>query len=212
MNSTESTDLSDSVSFILRANPTVLIHIYRYGLGLIFLLGFIGNVFGTMTFRRPVLRSTSTGTLFLLLAISDTIVLLVEIFDFIEIGITQMPILFDIYDHFCRFRWFMKGLFQFCSAWILTSIAADRWIRARLPFQVNRWCTRRNVFIVTLTTIIIGCIMHSHLLLTDVFGRLNPAIANEACGPLAPFSDYAVFYFSRWPIVQVVTKLPVSKN
>ena len=189
--------------FILLANPTLLVYLYRYGLGLIFLLGFTGNLASFLTFGRPVLRSTSTGWLFLMLSVSDTAFLLIETFDFVEVGIVQAPIFLSYYDHLCRFRWFLKGLFQYQSGWILALVAIDRWLRARFPFKASRWCTRRNTSIVMLVILMMGCSLHSHLLIPSIFGSLTPGIATEACGPVNPTSPYAAFYFQRWPIVQV---------
>ena len=203
MNTNNSPDMNGPPPFILLANPTLLVYSYRYGLGLIFLLGFTGNLASFLTFLRPVLRTTSTGWLFLMLAVSDTAFLLIEIFDFIEVGIAQAPIFLAYYDHLCRFRWFIKGLFQFQSGWILALVAIDRWLRARFPFKASRWCTRRKTSVAMLVVLMISCCLHSHLLMPSIFGSLTPGIANEACGPVNPIGSYGVFYFSRWPIFQV---------
>ena len=94
--------------FGLLSNPTLVVYLYQYGLGLIFLLGFTGNLASFLTFRRPVLRSTSTGWLFLVLSVSDTAFLLIEVFDFVEVGIVQAPIFLAYYNQLCRFRAFSQ--------------------------------------------------------------------------------------------------------
>lgn len=192
--------------FILFSNPTIVIFFYRYVLSLIFLLGFTGNIASMMTFLRPILRITSTGFLFFILAVSDSFYLLIFIYDYIEVGLIERPLFITFYGDLCRFRWFIKGFFQFFSGWILVLIAVDRWLRARVPFKVNSICTRRNTIIALCLLVIFGCSLHCQLLLPSIFGSLTPGIANEACGPIYPFSPYADFYFGRWPIVQVIEK------
>ncbi|CAF0984662.1 unnamed protein product [Adineta steineri] len=212
MNTTNISVIYDSTSYLVHSNPLFLVLLYRYGLGFIFLFGFTGNLASMATFMQTTLRATSTAFLFLILAVSDTLFLLVSIFDFIEVGLTQGPILLTTYDSLCRFRWFLKGLTQFCSAWILVFVTIDRWLRTCFPFKANKWCTHKNVIIVTICIIIIGTSLHSHMLSAQLLGRLQPGIATSACGPADPFGLYANFYFAQWPFIQVffVCLIPVT--
>ena len=189
--------------FAILFNPMILVFFYRYGLSILFVLGLVGNLASIVTFSRPVLRATSIGCLFLLLALSDNLFLFVEIFDFLEVGIVQGPIFLENYDSLCRFRWFAKGLSQFCSAWILVVVSGDRWVRSRFPFHANRWCKRRNAFVAAFALTCIGFALHVHFLMPGLFGGLSPGIATEACGPLNPGGSYGTFYFNHWPFVQV---------
>jgi len=68
-------------------NSIVVIRIYQIGYPITFLLGFIGNTASLMTFSRVTLRKISTGCLFIVLAISDTLFLLMCVFDFLEFGL-----------------------------------------------------------------------------------------------------------------------------
>ena len=189
--------------FPILFNPMIVVLFYRYGLSILFAVGFVGNLASTATFSRPVLRATSTGCLFLLLAVSDNLFLFAEIFDFVEVGIVQGPIFLENYGGLCRFRWFLKGLFQFCSAWFLVIVSTDRWVRARFPFHANGWCTRRNAFIAAFVVTCTGVGLHVHFLMPSLFGGMAPGIATEACGPSIPPGPYGVFYFNHWPIIQV---------
>lgn len=105
----------------------------------------------------------------------DLIFLLIETFDFVEVGIVQAPIFLVHYDHLCRFRSFLKGFPQCQSSWILAM----------------------------LVNLMMGCSLHSHLLIPSLFGCLTPGNATEACGPVNLISPYAASHFQRWPIVQV---------
>lgn len=53
-------DSSDQHLLFLTSNPLPLVFLYRYGLGLIFVFGFIGNLASIITFLQPTLRITST--------------------------------------------------------------------------------------------------------------------------------------------------------
>ncbi|CAF4173518.1 unnamed protein product [Adineta steineri] len=159
----------------------------------------------------PILRVTSTSCFFFMVAISDTLFLMISIFDFVEVGIVQGPIFLSVYDSVCRFRWFSKGFIRFCSAWILVLIAIDRWIRTRFPFKVNQLCTRRNALITILITIVLGIGLHGHMLSIQLFGGYFPGIPSVACGPIDLTSFYMRFFFTQWPIIQVtfISIIPV---
>ncbi|CAF1003349.1 unnamed protein product [Adineta steineri] len=212
MNTTNISVSSGPTPFLVPSNPLFLVLLYRYGLAFIFLFGFTGNLASMATFMQTTLRATSTAFLFLILAVSDSLFLLVSIFDFAEVGLMDGPILLTNYDSLCRSRWFMKGFTQFCSAWILVFVTIDRWLRTRFPFKANKWCIHRNVIIVTICIIIIGTGLHSHMLSAQLLGRLQPGIATIACGPADTTSSYANFYFSQWPFIQVffVCLIPVT--
>jgi hypothetical protein len=203
MNVGNSSDSSGTLPLTVTTRPLFLVLLYRYGLGFIFLLGFIGNLASIITFIRPNLRVTSTGSLFLILALSDSVFLLVSIFDFVEVGLTQGPIFLTNYGSLCRLRWYLKGFIQFCSAWILVLITIDRWIRARFSFKVNTWCTRRNAGLAVFLIVTIGTCVHSHMLSAQLFGELLSGIGTPTCGPIDPFGSYAQFYFTQWPFIQV---------
>lgn len=68
-------------------SPPIVAKFYLWGYLIIFILGFTGNIASLMTFTRRKLRSVSTGTLFIILAISDTLFLFASIFDFIDFGL-----------------------------------------------------------------------------------------------------------------------------
>ncbi|CAF0984705.1 unnamed protein product [Adineta steineri] len=212
MNTTNNSITYDPSVYTGPSNSPVVVLLYRYGLGFIFLFGFTGNLASTATFMQTTLRTTSTAFLFLILAVSDTLFLLVSIFDFIEVGLTQGPILLTNYDSLCRFRWFMKGFTQFCSAWILVFVTIDRWLRTRFPFKANKWCSHKNVIIVTICIIIIGIGLHSHMLSAQLFGKFFPGVATVACGPVQLWAPYTLFFFVQWPFIQVffVCLIPVT--
>ncbi|CAF1562123.1 unnamed protein product [Adineta ricciae] len=185
-----SSSYSITSSSMTAVNTPFLVFLYRYGLGLIILLGFFGNLASTMPFSLAAVRATSTGCLFLVLAVLDTVFLLASTFDFVEVGLVQGPIFLNAYDVVCRLRSFLKGFASFCAAWILLIIAIDRWIRVRYSLMANKWCTHRNIALAILSSVTIATALHSHMLSPQLFGRFMPGVATSACG--------------SWPFIQVI--------
>jgi hypothetical protein len=68
-------------------NPVAVVRFYQIGYPVTFLLGFIGNTLSLITFSSAALRKVSTGCLFMVLAVSDTMFLLICVFDFVEFGL-----------------------------------------------------------------------------------------------------------------------------
>ncbi|CAF5029936.1 unnamed protein product [Rotaria magnacalcarata] len=75
-------------------NLFIVIQLYEYGYLVAFLIGFPGNIAGLLTFPRPTLRKVSTGCLFITLAISDILYLLMCLFDFLEFDLQILEIHF----------------------------------------------------------------------------------------------------------------------
>ena len=71
--------------------PPIVTQFYLWGYMVTFVLGFIGNTLSFLTFSRPTLRHVSTGCLFLLLSMTDTLYLLVAVIDFFEFGVQVVP-------------------------------------------------------------------------------------------------------------------------
>jgi len=66
----------------------------------------------------------------------------------------------------CRFRLFIGGAAEMCSAWLLVLITADRWIRTQFPFKSNSICTRKNAIFASLSVIFIFVGLNLHVLLS----------------------------------------------
>ncbi len=81
-------------NYIIIQSPPMVARFYLWGYLVLFILGFTGNIASLLTFTRPRLRSVSTGALFIVLAISDTLFLFASIFDFIDFGL-QVDFDFD---------------------------------------------------------------------------------------------------------------------
>jgi hypothetical protein len=96
-----------------------------------------------------------------------------------------------------------------CNAWLLVTIATDRWIRVRFPFKSKQLCTPRNALITTIIIVILCAGFNAHILEPD-YGQL-PAGVMTLCGPKPTNSTYNTFVRQIWPTIfsSVQTLLPV---
>ncbi|CAF3630676.1 unnamed protein product [Adineta steineri] len=184
--------------------PSITTQFYLWGYLITFLLGFTGNTLSLLTFSRSTLRNISTGCLFIILAISDTLYLFISIIDFAEFGLKVRFYHRVDYDQLCRFRMFTICVSQVYSAWLLVIITSDRWIRTRFPFKSNSICTRKNALLLASIVLIVVIGLHSHILL-PFFGMVLPGIPSLACGANGNNAEYVTFYYYQWTIIQIIT-------
>ena len=187
-------------SSLFRPQPDIAVQIYKYGLPVSLLLGFIGNTLSLLTFFRVKLRTVSTGCLFICLAMSDTFYLTICVITFIEFGLRQ-SIAPGYYAQLCRYKAFTQSTTQLFSAWILVVISLDRWFRTRFPFKVAVWCTpKKALFLVAV--LLVACIgLNSHQL-SALFGELIPGIP-YLCSASITSVTYLTFYYNEWGIIVV---------
>ncbi|CAF1464316.1 unnamed protein product [Adineta steineri] len=172
-----------------------------YGYICTFSLGLIGHSCSLLTFSQRQLRSVSTSLLFLIITISDILFLLMSLYDFLLINL-GIPQLSPYYIPLCRFRTFILNFTQTTSAWLLVCTGIDRLIRARLPHQTKRWCTGKNVIIVSVIIILCSTAFNSHVL-QQSFGVAFP-FTRIICGPSQIIkSEYSTFYYITWPPLQI---------
>ncbi|CAF4161859.1 unnamed protein product [Adineta steineri] len=186
-----------SVPFSLSLSQNISI----YGYICTFTLGLIGHSCSLLTFSQRQLRSVSTSLLFLIITISDILFLLMSLYDFLLINI-GIPQLSPYYIPLCRFRTFILNFTQTTSAWLLVCTGIDRLIRARLPHQTKRWCTRKNIIIVSVIIILFSIAFNSHVL-QQSFGVAFP-FTRIICGPSQiVMTGYSIFYYTTWPLLQI---------
>ncbi|CAF2625396.1 unnamed protein product [Rotaria sp. Silwood2] len=170
-----------------------------YGYALLYILAIFGHMNTLLIFLRPTLRHVSTSCLFVALTVSDSLYLLVSIYDFINTGLRPPDTSLNP-SAVCRFHTFAQSTFICCSAWLLVAISTDRWERVRFPFKSKQVCTRRNTFLVTTGIIIFPASLNSHFLLPQLCGRL-PAGIMTVCGARMVNPTYFQFFRRTWPIL-----------
>jgi hypothetical protein len=168
-------------------------HLALYGYILLFLFGYFGHINTIVIFLRHTLRSVSTSCLFICVAISNIIYLLVCIYDFLYIGIGLTPVSTETQANLahalCRFRSFVQSVAMCTSVWLLLAISIDRWLRIRYPFRVKQLCTQKRVLCGALVIVVCAVAFNSHLLLPTL-GNLS---GTTVCGPIGN-SNYSTFF------------------
>lgn len=109
----------------------------------IYVAGFIGNFFSLLLFSQKELRQVSTGLLFLLLNITNTIHLLSLIVEFMD-SLTLYQF-FPVAAFRCQFVLWLQNLTRTVCSFLATTISIDRFIRSEYPVKSRIWCTPKNV-------------------------------------------------------------------
>ncbi|CAF0881784.1 unnamed protein product [Adineta ricciae] len=171
--------------------------IYLYGYTLVMFIGLIGNICQIITFSQKFMQSLSTGILFLAMSISDTIYILQCLYVVIVYGFKISDR--SNYGQTCQFRHFMNYLSTNFSAWMLTTITCDRWIRSRYPIKAKQICRPRIAVYAIIVALTFDFVLNFHLL-TPMFGQIAPGVTTN-CGANRSYPTYTYFYTYFWPII-----------
>ncbi|UJR30272.1 hypothetical protein I4U23_017810 [Adineta vaga] len=168
-------------------------------------LGIIGNGLSILTFCQRKLRALSCGCYLLLLAISDTIALL----------IISRPYFFkqlNLVHHLdsrilCGLHLFLTKIFDELTPWLLVFVACNRLVLSRYPRNYNCFQTSRSALWSTLILLIIIIIINVHLLFGIGVGYSSSQPCKSACGPLTNSPTYLFFYGNVSPIIDFFLSL-----
>ncbi|UJR23971.1 hypothetical protein I4U23_026938 [Adineta vaga] len=187
----------------------VQIHIALCGYVILYVLGLFGHTGSFLIFLRPSLNRISTSCLFIALTISDSLYLLLSIYDFINIGLQIRDGSIDP-SAMCRFRHFLQWTAMCSNAWLLVIIAIDRWIRVKFPFKSKEICTPRNALLMAIIVVILSAGFNGHVL-GPSYGQL-PAGVMTVCGPKPSNAIYNTFVRQIWPTIFsfIQTLLPAA--
>ncbi len=169
------------------------------------LLGIIGNGFSILTFSQRKLRTLSCGCYLLLLAISDTIALLI-------ISRPYFFKQFDIEHHLnssilCGLHLFLTKIFDELTPWLLVFVACNRLVLSRYPRSHHCCQTSRSALWSTLILLIIIILINIHLLFGIGVGISPSQPCKSVCGPLTKSPMYLLFYRNVSPIIDFFLSL-----
>ncbi|UJR14643.1 hypothetical protein I4U23_001636 [Adineta vaga] len=129
---------------------------------LVYLLGFIGNLFALIIFASLAdFRKISTGVLFLLMTISNFF----HLWTLATESIAAYG--YHLYPHVffqCRLNPFVKNVSRAMSTYFSVGITIDRLIRSEFPMRSRLICTRRNVCKLAILFLILFCFFWSFYL------------------------------------------------
>jgi hypothetical protein len=161
---------------------------------IIYTAGFIGNFFALLLFTQKELRRVSTGLIFLLLNIINTIHLLSLVVEFLD-SIFQVQVLPSAVFQ-CQFILWLQNATRTLCSFLATTVSIDRFIRSEYPVKSRIWCTPKN----TLKLAIIYSIF-SILLYAFFFYPLNLFDDNGACS-FSLDSTFRIFAVNVMPPVR----------
>ena len=167
---------SNSAMYDLRASTAVI------GI-IIYIGGFLGNLFSLILFIQKELRQVSTSLLFLLLNIFSTIHLLSLIVEFLD-NIYDIQVLpSDVFR--CQLILWLQNATRTICSFLTTTISIDRFIRSEYPVRSRLWCTPKNVLRLAIIYIIFSSLLYAFF-----FYPLNLFDAEGNCS----FSYNTVFH------------------
>jgi hypothetical protein len=165
-------------------------------------LGIIGNCLSIVTFSQRKLRTLSCGCYLLLLAIFDTIGLL----------IMSRPYFFKRFDlvhhlnssFLCGLHFFLTKIFDELTPWLLVFVACNRLFLSRYPRNDQCFQTCRAALWSTFVLLFLLILINLHLLFGIGVGysSLQPCVL--VCGPLTKSQIYLFFYLNISPIIDLL--------
>ncbi|CAF1045834.1 unnamed protein product [Adineta ricciae] len=168
-------------------------------------LGIIGNGLSILTFSQRKLRTLSCGCYLLLLAISDTIALLIISRPYF---FKQLNIVHHLNSSFlCGLHFFLTQIFDELTPWLLVFVACNRLVLSRYPRNHNCFQTSRSALWSTLVLLIIIIFINIHLLFGIGVGYSPSQPCKSACGPLTKSPTYLFFYKNVSPIIDLLLSL-----
>ena len=164
--------------------------LYAYMNPIIVIVGLFSNMLTLVVMRRPALKSSSVSVYFSVLAVTDSLVLLLDLMDnwinrLFSINIKGMS------DHLCRgFRTLFSTAYTY-SAWLVVCIVVERVIVVTFPFHAKRFCTTRIATVVSFIVLVLVFVKNCyHMFMWEVD-------INGSCH-FAPQYQYFARYISQW--------------
>ena len=158
---------------------SILIYLTPFIIG----IGTIGNLLSFAVLVRKSMRSRSVYFYLMLLSWADTIVLYISAFRTWFRTLFGFELLIHHSAVTCKGYWFMMGLSQHMSAWLIVLLTLDRFIAVTYPLKAASLCTGRRAGFASLGCFLVIGAYQSHVFwnihLYDVSHRTLPM-----CGPL----------------------------
>ena len=175
---------------------------------LLLVVGVIGNMVSIAVLSRQRMRHTTTSVYLRLLAVFDTVVLLVVLPRKLVYFHSSVNIK-DLNVFACKLVSFLTASSVTLSWCFLSIITIDRLILIRYPVWAKKHCTRKSAQVVSaiLVSVIVAVNFHSILFLdlrwNEVISTANTTVrVNSRCLPISDW--YSVFREKVWPLIFLV--------
>lgn len=170
-------------------------------------LGIIGNCLSILTFSQRKLRTLSCGCYLLLLAIFDTIGLVIMSRPYF---FKQFDVVHHLNSSFlCGLHFFLTKIFDELTPWLLVFVAFNRLFLSRYPRNDQCFQTARAALWSTFALLLILVAINLHLLFGLGVGYypLQPCVS--VCGPLTKSHTYLFFYRNISPIIDLLLSMVI---
>ncbi|CAF1300985.1 unnamed protein product [Rotaria sp. Silwood1] len=168
-------------------------------------LGIIGNSLSVLTFSQRKLRILSCGCYLLLLAICDTIALLIMSRPYF---FKQLNMIHHLNSSFlCGLHLFLTKIFDELTPWLLVFVACNRLVLSRYPRNDQCFQTSRAALWSTLCLLSIIIFLNLHLLFGIGVGFSPSQPCISVCGPLTQSPSYLFFYKNVSPVIDLFLSL-----
>ncbi len=170
---------------------------------IIYILGFLGNIFSLITFSSQRMRQISSSIFLLVLSISDIIVLITSLWFFLA---DAFAIQLQNYSALaCRFRTFFAYVFMDLSSWCIAGLAFDRYLRTKFPLGSKILCTPRNVLIMILIFFLILSGINGHYFTPGIGQERGENRTTAHClENREQYPNYFYFYKIIWPKIDAI--------
>ena len=163
-------------------------YIWLIGSPIVIAIGIIGNSLSILILSRKRMRKHTSAFYFTVLAVTDLLVLTVGLLrNFIEALIGYDPIR-TYSQESCKIHTFLVYFLGQFSAWVLSSVTAERFISVWFPFKARYLRTRKNAAI----GLVILAVFLSSVDVHFFWTRGLSALANDTvkCIPLDKYSHF----------------------
>ena len=199
---------SEPICNIPREEPeeNIYLKVARYlwliGPPIITVTGVVGNTLTVLILMRQLGRWSSTAVFLFVLAISDTVQLLISpVRNWVLRGLEKQ----DVRQHselVCKLSLFLTYATVHFSSWILVAVTVERFISVFWPHRVRDGCTRRTASVAAIILLGVFTALNSHIFYGHGVSDLPQYYGAGFCEPL--YATYSVFWYKTWTWIDVV--------
>ena len=185
------------------ADTDVAQNIWRVGSPILLVVGLLGNALSGLVMRRKKMQSSVTSLYLLVLAFSDSSVLLIAlVYNWLTYGYQQ-----DIQNYSTFTCKVHKTLMFFCihfEAWVLVSVTLERLAAVAFPFRAKACFTRARARIGLVITALVLLLVNSHFMWDTHLDTSPQDSITSKCTYKPVYGGYCGMYSSSWSMVDLL--------
>ena len=172
------------------------------------LIGLVGNALAVVVLSRRRMCGTTTSVYLRLLAVVDSIVLLISVLRSLIINYFNFD-LRDLDDSTCKVQSWLYYNASGLSCWLLCAIAIDRLVAIKYPLWAKTHCSKVSALVVGTVLTAIILLLNSHMLwilnVQEDFVHSNTTNATIVLQvTCTTSSQFAIFWFKVWPVCVLI--------